>query len=315
MTNQFAWQSRNAAAAKEEGRVPASTVAGIYRVTTDAVREVLDRCEWHHMGYAAAETDFFDLASITPEQVERMSEVSRAARAAKRRAKAARSFRADVYWLAFEPDPFAPASRTVAVEHGYEDVAVTTSGSMATITLPDGSSVRKKLSGGNIVVQEITPEVVGSRTTRPATVRFTRLDGSRSSDRPRYAGPADVVGSPGSPLVIVVLPSGGRVVKRQEDDSLRMYAATFDPADLPALPELAGSPKQVAWATSIREELLFAVAADCGVPAAAALAAHADAAWWIDNRYTPPGRLVEANTPPMGAAPGDPRLEPAAAAS
>lgn len=82
------------------------------------------------------------------------------------------------------------------------------------------------------------------------------------------------------------------------------------------LPALSGSPKQVAWATTIRAEKLKAAAADREQfaalgrrqnataeqmaeqlgqydQAAAALAAHERAAWWIDRRNTPIRQLLK----------------------
>jgi hypothetical protein len=67
-------------------------------------------------------------------------------------------------------------------------------------------------------------------------------------------------------------------------------------AEKAGLPELTGSPKQTAWATTIRARVLAAVEAEAGAEAVAAISTHTDSSWWIDHRSTPAYRLAQENS-------------------
>ena len=60
-------------------------------------------------------------------------------------------------------------------------------------------------------------------------------------------------------------------------------AAASTAAAAAGIPVLSGTPKQVAWAATIRQEYLDEVL--CGV-ADSVIEREARASWWIDNRYT-----------------------------
>ena len=72
-------------------------------------------------------------------------------------------------------------------------------------------------------------------------------------------------------------------------------------AEAKGLPALAGSPKQIAWAETIRAEIIEdlersiagAVLSDAGKEAIAMLRGVAGAKWWIDNRARPAMDLVK----------------------
>jgi len=61
----------------------------------------------------------------------------------------------------------------------------------------------------------------------------------------------------------------------------------------PALPSLAGSPRQVAWAEAIRRDRLAAIRRIDPV-AAARVAAVVEARWWIDRRSVDPRFMATA---------------------
>ncbi len=81
--------------------------------------------------------------------------------------------------------------------------------------------------------------------------------------------------------------------KRAAQDKVRAEAASAAAAATTDLPALTGSPKQIAWATTIRAEARGAIDATIAgkeLPEAArraldALYAQTDAGWWIEQRH------------------------------
>ena len=76
----------------------------------------------------------------------------------------------------------------------------------------------------------------------------------------------------------------------------RCHRATLEASEAAksaGLPALTGSPKQTAWALTIRDRVLAAVTAESGADAAAAISAHTDSSWWIDHRSTPAYKLAQ----------------------
>lgn len=64
-------KSNNAVSAEEDGRFPASQLAKRLGVTTQAIKAVLEPCEWHHTSKLYNKTDYYD----SEEAIERLDEL------------------------------------------------------------------------------------------------------------------------------------------------------------------------------------------------------------------------------------------------
>lgn len=54
-------KSNNAVEAEQEGKYPASILAKKLKVSTEAIKELLTPCEWHHTSNHYNRTDYYDM--------------------------------------------------------------------------------------------------------------------------------------------------------------------------------------------------------------------------------------------------------------
>lgn len=153
-------RSNNAVAAEDRGLVLAGTIARFLGrgVTAADVENVLPRAEWHHVGAAFAERNYYEW----PEE----PLIARIRTAASERKTAElKSFVADVEW--FDWPAFRAYDRRrrkpQPTERRLCGAAVTIKGQFATITHPDLTApLRKKVGSRGFVINKTEAENVST---------------------------------------------------------------------------------------------------------------------------------------------------------
>lgn len=144
-------KSNNAVAAEEDGRFPASVVARNLRVPIDAVR-AYESSEYHHTSKFFSKTDYYDQRRVAGWLLMSV-EGQQALREACAEAKAARQ--STVYddcrveWLEWSVTRAHPK----ATEMKADGCRVEVRGQTATITLPSGETLRKRLSCTGLLIK------------------------------------------------------------------------------------------------------------------------------------------------------------------
>ncbi len=136
-------KSNNAIAAEEqEGKFPATTLAKMLGVSTQAIKELMKPCEWHHTSCWYNITSYYSL--------EDAEEILDQLKSFKGEKPAEVSYRADVRWLTWG----GTKSHPKAIEHRAEGIEVVEKGAFYTFKLPDGD-IRKKIgSNGTEVIRK-----------------------------------------------------------------------------------------------------------------------------------------------------------------
>jgi len=156
--------SRNAAKAYDKGLVPASKIKG---VPAELVRQFCQPVEWHHSSSWYNRVDFYD-----PEEVRATFGLEPSAGvnpdpeavAALAKWRESRKVKPNIYrncrveWI----DWIGTRRHPKAIERVAEGCTVAIKGQTATITLPDGTTFRKRL-GANGFSFEPQNQIAGSR--------------------------------------------------------------------------------------------------------------------------------------------------------
>jgi hypothetical protein len=155
--------SNNAIAAYDAGLAPASKIQG---VPAALVRQFRSRAEWHHTSKAFNRTDFYDPAEVRATfgliaHDDHQANPEAVAALAKSKAGAPPKTHSNcrVEWIEWS----GSLKRSKATEHAAQGCTVIVKGQTATITLPGGATLTKRLTTNGFRFQsafgqrELTP--------------------------------------------------------------------------------------------------------------------------------------------------------------
>jgi|TARA_Y100000310_G_scaffold88102_1_gene85022 hypothetical protein len=133
-------KSNNAIDAENEGRFPASVIAQDCGVPTGFILDNAPSSEWHHTSLYANATPYYDADEIGAWLAEPGVQEELAQWKAKRKAEPVTYSNVTVEWLQWGGTRSHPKA-TVCKESGC--TVLDKHGKMVTVTLPDGSTMRK----------------------------------------------------------------------------------------------------------------------------------------------------------------------------
>lgn len=166
-------KSNNAIYAEDEGKFPASVAAKKLGVKTGAVKHLMTPSEWHHTGKMYNKTDYYDVAnllayqeggrkaleeSLDKAEIDEVENLYKQLKEYKEPAKDEKLYRADVEYLTWG----GTRSHPTAEKHTYKNIPVREKGSFYTFTLPNGTTVRKKIDSNGTRVAKL-PDVAEIR--------------------------------------------------------------------------------------------------------------------------------------------------------
>lgn len=166
-------KSNNAVAAEKEGRFPASVAAKKLGVKTGAIKLHLDTNEWHHTSNRYNKTMYYDIADLLlykeggrealeakgydAEDIDTVENTYNDMKAYKEPKADEQVYRADVEYVEWGGTRSHPKANV----QNHKNIVVREKGSFYTFTLPNGTTVRKKIgSNGTSVTKRATAEEV-----------------------------------------------------------------------------------------------------------------------------------------------------------
>jgi hypothetical protein len=132
-------KSNNAIQAEHLGRFPASVLAKKLSISTEAIKALMQPCEWHHTSSRYNRTDYYDLEEAQEMLVE--------LKAYKKPNAAPVNYTANVKYLEWSGSRKYPK----ATEYRFDNIKVTEKGQFYTFHTPHGD-VRKKIGSNGTEV-------------------------------------------------------------------------------------------------------------------------------------------------------------------
>lgn len=177
-------KSNNAIEAESEGRYPASVAAKKLGVKTGAIKLYIDTDEWHHTSSMYNRTPYYDIRylleykeggkealqaeGLEESEITDIEKLYEQLKNYKEPKKDEQVYKADVEYIVWS----GTKSRPKANVKTYKNIEVREKGSFYTFVLPDGSTVRKKISSnGTNVTRIYTAEEKAERARRAEEVR------------------------------------------------------------------------------------------------------------------------------------------------
>lgn len=177
-------KSNNAIEAESEGRYPASVAAKKLGVKTGAIKLYIDTDEWHHTSSMYNRTPYYDIhylleykvggkealqaEGLEESEITDIEKLYEQLKNYKEPKKDEQVYKADVEYIVWS----GTKSRPKANVKTYKNIEVREKGSFYTFVLPDGSTVRKKISSnGTNVTRIYTAEEKAERARRAEEVR------------------------------------------------------------------------------------------------------------------------------------------------
>ena len=177
-------KSNNAIEAESEGRYPASVAAKKLGVKTGAIKLYIDTDEWHHTSSMYNRTPYYDIRylleykeggkealqaeGLEESEITDIQKLYEQLKNYKEPKKDEQVYKADVEYIVWS----GTKSRPKANVKTYKNIEVREKGSFYTFVLPDGSTVRKKISSnGTNVTRIYTAEEKAERARRAEEVR------------------------------------------------------------------------------------------------------------------------------------------------
>lgn len=177
-------KSNNAIEAESEGRYPASVAAKKLGVKTGAIKLYIDTDEWHHTSSMYNRTPYYDIRylleykeggkealqaeGLEESEITDIEKLYEQLKNYKEPKKDEQVYKADVEYIVWS----GTKSRPKANVKTYKNIEVREKGSFYTFVLPDGSTVRKKISSnGTNVTRIYTAEEKAERARRAEDVR------------------------------------------------------------------------------------------------------------------------------------------------
>lgn len=177
-------KSNNAIEAESKGRYPASVAAKKLGVKTGAIKLYIDTDEWHHTSSMYNRTPYYDIRylleykeggkealqaeGLEESEITDIEKLYEQLKNYKEPKKDEQVYKADVEYIVWS----GTKSRPKANVKTYKNIEVREKGSFYTFVLPDGSTVRKKISSnGTNVTRIYTAEEKAERARRAEEVR------------------------------------------------------------------------------------------------------------------------------------------------
>ena len=177
-------KSNNAIEAESEGRYPASVAAKKLGVKPGAIKLYIDTDEWHHTSSMYNRTPYYDIRylleykeggkealqaeGLEESEITDIEKLYEQLKNYKEPKKDEQVYKADVEYIVWS----GTKSRPKANVKTYKNIEVREKGSFYTFVLPDGSTVRKKISSnGTNVTRIYTAEEKAERARRAEEVR------------------------------------------------------------------------------------------------------------------------------------------------